>query len=302
MRLGQLRPVAGIGVKAVLLIALAPRIKDPATGHHVDRRALVRLGQQADHDRCRRLAVADHAYVLGDLVWQRPFGQPVTAPVEHPRVLLRLAGDADRRARAGEHDAVRPDRLSLLQRQPPPPVDGLHAGHLTGDDFSLRLLGDFTQVGAPLPVRRTQPAAINPVGIGAVRDQVPLPAIVRHRRGDRGRGRPPAVGVREADILLRRGAQGQQAAGVPLPPAPVPGHGAALDEHHPRGGQASGRDGARLGGDRDSLRPRAYNSQRRHDGEDNLTPRFRRPRYRRRPELRGVEENARLLEEYQTAG
>jgi hypothetical protein len=61
-----------------------------------------------------------------------------------------------------------------------------------------------------------------------------------------------------------------------LPPAPIPGHGVSLDEYYLRGRQASGGHSARLGGDRNSLRPSAYNNQRRHDGEDNLTPRFRR--------------------------
>src|SRR6266567_617014 len=180
VRLSQAWPVTRIGVEAVLVVALPARIEDSAAGQDVDRRAPGRFLQQADDHRGCRLAAADHARTTGNLLAERSLGQPVAAPVVHARVLLRLAGDGDRRARAGEDDAVSPDRLPRLERQPPLLAVGLQADDLTGDDLGFRPVGDFTQVGTPLPMRRAQPAAIDPVGIHATRDQMPLPRSEEH--------------------------------------------------------------------------------------------------------------------------
>src|SRR5438034_729736 len=98
VRLGQRGPVPRVGVPAVLLMALSPRVEDSAAGQDVDDRPLVCLAQQADHDRGRRLAAADDTGVHGYLPAERGPGQPVAPPVEHPRMLMRLAVDADRRA------------------------------------------------------------------------------------------------------------------------------------------------------------------------------------------------------------
>src|ERR1039457_183489 len=106
VRLSQPRPVPRVGAKAVLVVALPPRIEDSAARQDVDRGALVRPLQQADDDRGCCLATADHTHALGHLPSERSLGQPVAAPVEHPRVLVWLASDADRRARAGGNDAV----------------------------------------------------------------------------------------------------------------------------------------------------------------------------------------------------
>src|SRR5262249_1308699 len=48
MRLGQPRPVGGVRVEAVLVVALPARIEDSAAGQHVDRRAPGRFLQQGD--------------------------------------------------------------------------------------------------------------------------------------------------------------------------------------------------------------------------------------------------------------
>ena len=179
-------------------------------------------------------------------------------------MLRRLAVDADRRASTGDHHAVGPGRLPRLDGQPPPLAVHLQPDNLGGDDFSPRLFRDLAQVGTPLPVGGPQAAAVHPVGVGAPYDQVPLPAVVRHRRGDRGRGRPPAVGVREADVLLRRRPQRQEAARVSLQPTPTPGDGASVDQDDARRIEAAGRQGTRLGGDSNPLRPGAYDRQCRH--------------------------------------
>ena len=105
----------------------------------------------------------------------RSLVQPVAASVEHARVPLRLARYADRRARAGENDAVGPDHLPRAERQLPAVAGGLEACHLPGDDLGIRLAVDFAQVITPLPVRWAEAAAVHPVGVHAVRDQVPRP-------------------------------------------------------------------------------------------------------------------------------
>jgi hypothetical protein len=190
-------------------------------------------------------------------------------------MLLRLAGDGDRRPCASEGHAIRPDRVLPTDCQPPLLTRSLQADDLTGNDFYLGSLSDFTQVGSPLPVRRPQAAAVDPVGIGIVRDQVALPAVYGHRRSDGGRGRTPAIGVGKADVLLRRRSQRQPTAGEPLPPGPVSGDVAPVHEYDPRGIQASSRQRPGLGSDGDALGPGSYNCQRRHDGEDSRTHRAR---------------------------
>ena len=101
-------------------------------------------------------------------------------------MLMRLAVDADRRPRAGDHHAVGPDRLPRIHRQPPALAVGLHLGHLGRDDLGPGPVRDVPQVVTPLPVGGPQAAAVHPVGIGTPGDQVPLEAVFRHRRGDRG--------------------------------------------------------------------------------------------------------------------
>src|SRR5580704_11144231 len=112
VRLGQPRPVARIGEVAALVITLPAREQDTASGQDVNRRPLVRLGQQADDYRRRGLAAADDAEALRDVGPERSLRQPVAPPVENPRMLGRLAGDADRRPRASDDDAVSLDRLA----------------------------------------------------------------------------------------------------------------------------------------------------------------------------------------------
>src|ERR1700683_2049208 len=133
--------------------------------------------------------------------------------------------------------AVRePARVLRPHRQPPPPADRLQAGHPRRDDLRSRLARHLPQAPAPLPVRRPEPPAVHPVGVHALLDQVPLPAVIRHRRGDRRRGRSPAAGVRGPEVFLGGGAPPHQGAVVALPPAPVPRHHAPLDPHPPRRG------------------------------------------------------------------
>jgi hypothetical protein len=74
-------------------------------------------------------------------------------------------------------------------------------------------------------VGRPQPATVDPIGRRADRRQMPLPGGARHRRGDRRRHGAPRVGIREADVLLRRGAEGQVPAGIALLPGPFPATG-----------------------------------------------------------------------------
>jgi hypothetical protein len=96
VRLRQSWPLAGIGIETVLVVALTARIEDPAARQHVDSRARVRHLQEIDDDRSCGLAAADHAHALGDLlVLQPPTLEPVAAPVEHARVVVRLACDLD---------------------------------------------------------------------------------------------------------------------------------------------------------------------------------------------------------------
>ena len=193
---------------------------------------------------------------------------PVAAPVEDAGMPLRLSGHADRRPRAGDDHAVRHDRLARRERQPPLPALDAEPDDLIGDDLGRHPLRDVAQVAAPLPVRGAQPAAINPVGVKAVPDQVLVPAVRRHRRVNRGRGRAPAAGVGEANVLLRRRAQRQQAIGVALLAGPVPRDGAPVDEQNARGAQPRSREGTRLSGDGNSLRPGTDRRQRRHDREN----------------------------------
>src|SRR6478672_10129768 len=114
MRFGQSRPIPGVGVETVLVIALAARIEHAAAGQDIDRGALVRLLQEADHDRGRRFTAADHAHVLSELPLDDPLVKPVTASIENAWMLLRLAGDRDRGPGAGVDDAVSRDRFPGL--------------------------------------------------------------------------------------------------------------------------------------------------------------------------------------------
>ena len=57
-----------------------------------------------------------------------------------------------------------------------------YEGRTVGRILRLRSIGDFTQVHAPLAMRRPHLAAVDPVTVGAVPDQVALPAVPRHRR------------------------------------------------------------------------------------------------------------------------
>jgi len=101
-------------------------------------------------------------------------------------VLPRLAGNCDRRPGAGEHDPVGRDRISSLDRQPPPVALDVEPDDLTVDDLGFGPLGDLAQVRSPLPVRRPHAPAIDPIGVSAVCHQMPLPAELRHRRSDQG--------------------------------------------------------------------------------------------------------------------
>ena len=184
----------------------------------------------------------------------------------------RLPGHLDRWPGPGEHHAVRPQLGPTGQVEPPPVPHRLQTLDLRRDHLGSRFGGGVAQVEAPLPVGGTEPAAIDPVGVDTLLDQVPLKAKTGHRRGDRGRGIAPAVRVGETDVLLRWRAQRQQAGGVALPAGPVPGHRPGVDEHHPGRVQAGRGQGPRLDGDGDALRARARHGQRRHTREDNLRP------------------------------
>src|SRR5262249_26561922 len=138
--------------------------------------------------RTRGLPATDNAAALRHL---RPGGslvQPVVAPVEHAGVLPRLPCNLDRGAGSREGDAVSRDRFTRLDREPPLLAVDVELDHFAGDDLGFTLAGDLAEVGAPLPVRRPEAAAIDPVGVRAVQDQVLLPAVLRHRRVDCGRG------------------------------------------------------------------------------------------------------------------
>ena len=272
MPLGQGGPVAGVGVEPVLGVALAPGVEHAAAGHHVDRGPLVGPAQQVDDHRGRGLPAADNADALGQVRAGTRCVLPVFAPGGHPRVGPRLPGHLDRWPGPGEHHAVRPQLGPAGQVEPPPVPHRLQTVDLRRDHLGSRLGGGVAQVEAPLPVGGTEPAAVDPVGVDAPLDQVPLKAKTGHRRGDRGRGIPPAVRVGETDVLLWWRAQRQQAGGVALPAGPVPGHRPGVDEHHPGRVQAGRGQGPRLDGDGDALRARARHGQRRHTREDNLRP------------------------------
>ena len=99
---------------------------------------------------------------LGHMLLESSLVQPVAAAVEHTRVVPRLSGDSDRRAGAGEHDSVGPNRLSSLERQPPPVGLDVQTDELAANDLGLGPLGDLAQVRSPLPVRRPHPSTIDP--------------------------------------------------------------------------------------------------------------------------------------------
>ena len=228
---------------------------------------LVALPGQGDHDPGGGLAAADDTDV------PRPAAQviqvlPVTAAVQDERVIVWLAGHGDRRAGAGHDDPVRLERAAAGQPQPPAAGLGLQRGHFVSDDLGPALHGDFTQVRAPLAMRRPEAAAIHPVGVAASGDQVPRPAVGHHRVGHRARGRTPARRVGVADVLLGWGAQRQRAVGVALPADPVRGRCAPFDEHHPGWVESRGGERPGLRGDRDALRARTDHRQCPHGGED----------------------------------
>ena len=265
MRLRQPRPFAGVRVEAVLVVALASGIEHAPAGQDVDRRSPVRFLQETDDDRRGRLAAADHADVRCYALLEHPLMQPVAPAVEDAGVVARLAGDRDRRSAAGEYHAVGGHRLAGLDLDLPATVAAdIEADDLARDDLGLRLLGDVAKVGAPLPMRRTHAATVDPVGVCAPFGQVALPREPRHRRAHRRRRRSPAGGVGEADVFLGRRTERQKAARVALPPAPVSSDLAPVDEDDMRRVQADGRKGADLGGDRDPLRSCADDSEGRH--------------------------------------
>jgi hypothetical protein len=86
---------------------------------------------------------------------------------------MRLAVHADRRARAGDHHAVGPDRLPRIDDQPPPLAVHLQPDGFGRDDLGLDPVRDLPQVVTPLPVGGPQAAAVHPVGVGTTGDQVP---------------------------------------------------------------------------------------------------------------------------------
>src|SRR5215831_17153282 len=181
--LGQARPLPGVGVEAVLVVALTARVQDAASGQHVDRRVLVATLHQIDDHRRGSLATADDAGVQRALMFKLVRRQPVGPPVQDPGVITRLAGHGDDRPGPGDHQAIGGYRSARLEPDVPAATAGnLQAGHDTADNFGLRRFGDFAQVCAPLAMSRAHPAAVDPVAVGAVPDQVALPAVPRHRR------------------------------------------------------------------------------------------------------------------------
>src|SRR6185312_17526861 len=97
-------------------------------------------------------------------------------PIQDTGVITRLARHRDSRPRTGHDHAVGGNRIARLQRDlPPVTVGNLQAGHDTTDNLRLRGFGDFAQVGAPLAVCRPHPAAVDPVAVDTVPDQVALP-------------------------------------------------------------------------------------------------------------------------------
>ena len=97
---------------------------------------------------------------------------------------LRMPRNPDRRAGAGEDDPVGRDRLARLDRYPPLVAFGLEADHLAGNDLCLGSLGNLAQVCAPLSVCRSHAPTVDPVGVRAAGDQVPLPAEFGHSGGN----------------------------------------------------------------------------------------------------------------------
>ena len=125
-------------------------------------------------------------------------------------------------------------------------------------------LAGFAQVCAPRAVRRTHPAAVDPIAVGAVPNQVALPAVLRHRRDHLGGCVAPARRIRVADVLLRRRPQRQQAVGVSLAPGPIPSGLATVDQHNTRHRQAGSGERTGLRGDRNALRAGADDSKHWH--------------------------------------
>ena len=181
-------------------------------------------------------------------------GAPVEVPGPKRRAVLALLALAEGRTVSVDRlvDALWPGEMpdsgrqalhthvSRLRTHLGPAASRLQTRHdgyrldLAADELDLGPFGDLPQVGAPAPVCRTQTASVDPVGVDAAIDEMPLPAETSHRRRHLGRGRAPVVGVGKADVLLRRGPQRQETVRVTLSPAPVSRDGTPLDEHHPR--------------------------------------------------------------------
>src|SRR5262245_48914028 len=104
--------------------------------------------------------------------------EPVSPPVQDPGVIKRLAGDGDGGPGAGDDHAVGRKRSSGRERYLPAIAGSyLQARHRIADNLGLSRFGDFAQVHAPLAVRRTHPAAVDPIAVDALRNQVTLPAV-----------------------------------------------------------------------------------------------------------------------------
>src|SRR6266508_4576572 len=95
--LGELLPAhGGVGVEAVLGEALTARVQHAMVGDELDGRALGEQVEQHGGDRPGGLAVADHAHLDRAAALQRLLAGPEGPAVEDARMVVGLAGQAER--------------------------------------------------------------------------------------------------------------------------------------------------------------------------------------------------------------
>jgi hypothetical protein len=128
-------------------------------------------------------------------------------------VVVGLARQADGLARAGDDQAVtvevEPPAGGRASGQAPAAADEVDAVDRGQDRLGRDLGRDPVQVLAPLAMGGTGPAAVDPVSVAAMVNQVMLPRPAADLVADPLGILAPGVGVREADVLLWWGAAGR---------------------------------------------------------------------------------------------